>query len=83
MPPGDEIEDPKRRGVGARAASALLLALIHRSAWNRYSANFALLGTKAGASLGRHGAVVRSIMVAPERPFRKGDAHHALPACAP
>jgi len=33
---------PKRRGSGSRAASALSLALIHRSAWNRNSANFAL-----------------------------------------
>src|SRR5215207_1407688 len=30
------------QGPGLRAASALLSALIHRSAWNRNSANFAI-----------------------------------------
>jgi hypothetical protein len=32
-----------RAGV-FRVSSALSLALIHRSAWNRFSANFALTG---------------------------------------
>jgi hypothetical protein len=36
-----QVASPKRRGSESSATSALLLSLIHRSAWNGHSANFA------------------------------------------
>jgi hypothetical protein len=51
------------------------LVSIHPMSGKVNSRKVALLGTKAGTSLGRHGTVPEGIMVASERPFRKGDAH--------